>query len=272
MIGNFTPYGVTNSLFGTSYDPKTGAVNTALTEDARKMYNPFAQAAMQSAQAANMTNVDQLSRDYYNKLSALSAPETERQRLATEARLRAQGRLGVSGSAYGGSSPELLAQEQAIAQQQLQRELQSRQAALGERGTLINQAVSALSPLERLTQQQLAQAQLSGNLGQQQMAGNIARTQAFLQPSMAGLSQQANLQSMGLAGNLQAQQEALAGLLSSRQNVANQVLGTSGTTRSGGLLGGLLGNVLNPNAAGNLNTTGFGTGLGYGNQDIGLFI
>jgi hypothetical protein len=272
MIGNFTPYGVTNSLFGTSYDPKTGAVNTALTEDARQMYNPFAQAAMQSAQAANMTNVDQLSRDYYNKLSALSAPETERQRLATEARLRAQGRLGVSGSAYGGSSPELLAQEQAIAQQQLQRELQSRQAALGERGTLINQGVAALSPLERLTQQQLAQAQLSGNLGQQQMAGNIARTQAFLQPSMAGLSQQANLQSMGLAGNLQAQQEALAGLLSSRQNVANQVLGTSGTTRSGGLLGGLLGNVLNPNAAGNLNTTGFGTGLGYGNQDIGLFI
>ncbi len=272
MIGNFTPYGVTNSLFGTSYDPKTGAVNTALTEDARQMYNPFAQAAMQSAQAANMTNVDQLSRDYYNKLSALSAPETERQRLATEARLRAQGRLGVSGSAYGGSSPELLAQEQAIAQQQLQRELQSRQAALGERGTLINQGVSALSPLERLTQQQLAQAQLSGNLGQQQMAGNIARTQAFLQPSMAGLSQQANLQSMGLAGNLQAQQEALAGLLSSRQNVANQVLGTSGTTRSGGLLGGLLGNVLNPNAAGNLNTTGFGTGLGYGQQDIGLFI
>jgi len=272
MIGNFTPYGVTNSLFGTSYDPKTGAVNTALTEDARQMYNPFAQAAMQSAQAANMTNVDQLSRDYYNKLSALSAPETERQRLATEARLRAQGRLGVSGSAYGGSSPELLAQEQAIAQQQLQRELQSRQAALGERGTLINQGVAALSPLERLTQQQLAQAQLSGNLGQQQMAGNIARTQAFLQPSMAGLAQQANLQSMGLAGNLQAQQEALAGLLSSRQNVANQVLGTSGTTRSGGLLGGLLGNVLNPNAAGNLNTTGFGTGIGYGQQDIGLFI
>ena len=272
MIGNFTPYGVTNSLFGTSYDPKTGAVNTALTEDARQMYNPFAQAAMQSAQAANMTNVDQLSRDYYNKLSALSAPETERQRLATEARLRAQGRLGVSGSAYGGSSPELLAQEQAIAQQQLKRELQSRQAALAERGTLISQGVSALSPLERLTQQQLAQAQLSGNLGQQQMAGNIARKQAFLQPSMAGLSQQANLQSMGLAGNLQAQQEALAGLLSSRQNVANQVLGTSGTTKSGGLLGSLLSNVLNPNAAGNLNTFGFGTGLGYGNQDIGLFI
>ena len=272
MIGNFTPYGVTNSLFGTSYDPKTGAVNTALTEDARQMYNPFAQAAMQSAQAANMTNVDQLSRDYYNKLSALSAPETERQRLATEARLRAQGRLGVSGSAYGGSSPELLAQEQAIAQQQLKRELQSRQAALAERGTLISQGVSALSPLERLTQQQLAQAQLSGNLGQQQMAGNISRTQAFLQPSMAGLSQQANLQSMGLAGNLQAQQEALAGLLSSRQNVANQVLGTSGTTKSGGLLGSLLSNVLNPNAAGNLNTTGFGTGIGYGNQDIGLFI
>jgi hypothetical protein len=86
---------------------------------------------------------------------------------------------------------------------------------------------------------------------------------------MAGLTAQGNLQSLGLAGNLQAQQEALAGLLSSRQNVANQVLGTSGTSN---LFGNLLGNILNPNAAGAINSAGFGTGLGYGNQDIGLFI
>jgi hypothetical protein len=269
MVGDFTPYGVTGSLFGTTYNPATNTVNTALTEDARAMYNPFAVAAMQSAQAANMTNVDQLSRDYYNKLSALSAPEIERQRLATEARLRSQGRLGVSGSSFGGSSPELLAQEQAIAQQQLQRELQSRQAALGERGTLLGQGVTALQPIQNLTQQQLAQAQLSGQLGQQAMAGNIAQTNAYLQPSMAGLTAQGNLQSLGLAGNLQAQQEALAGLLSSRQNVANQVLGTSGTSN---LFGNLLGNILNPNTAGAINSAGFGTGLGYGNQDIGLFI
>jgi len=271
MVGEFTPFGVTGSLFGTTYNPATGTVNTVLTEDARAMYNPFAQVAMQSAQAANMTNVDQLTRDYYNKLSALSAPEIERQRLATEARLRAQGRLGVSGSAFGGSSPELLAQEQAIAQQQLQRELQSRQAALGERGTLIGQGAAALAPIQNLTQQQLQQAQLSGQLGQQALQGNVAQTQAFLQPSLAGLQAQGNLQSLGLAGNLQAQQEALAGLLGARQNVANQVLGNTGAV--GGMFGNLLGGLLNTPTSGydqaTLNALAqSGAGVGYNGFSI----
>lgn len=271
MVGQFTPYGVTGSLFGTTYDPKTGQVSTALTEDARQMYNPFAQVAQQSANAALMTNVDQLSQDYYNKLAALSAPEVERQRLATEARLRAQGRLGVSGSAFGGSSPELLAQEQAIARQQLERELQSRQAALGERGTLLSQGTAALAPIQQLTQQEMAQAQLSGQLGQLAQQGRISAAGLFAQPAaqgymtqaqtglagqqlaanaqqagvqqqllsqLSGLNAQGNLRSLGLAGNLQAQQEALAGLLGSRQNVANQILGNQGA------LGGIAGNLL----------------------------
>jgi hypothetical protein len=312
MVGQFTPYGVTGSLFGTTYDPKTGQVSTALTEDARAgIYNPLAQSVYKSINAANMTDVDQLSQDYYNKLAALSAPEIERQRLALEERMRQQGRLNIlssnidpiTGKARVSTAPELLAQEQAIARQQLERELQSRQAALGERGTLLSQGTAALAPIQQLTQQQMAQAQLSGQLGQlaqqgrisaaglfaqpaaqgymtqaqtglagQQLAANAqqAGVQQLLQAQLAGLNTQGNLRSLGLAGNLQAQQEALAGLLGARQNVANQLLGNQGAL--GSAVGGLLGNILNPNAAGNINSLGFGTGLGYGNQDIGLFI
>jgi hypothetical protein len=301
MVGQFTPYGVTGSLFGTTYDPKTGQVNTALTEDARQMYNPFAQVAQQSANAALMTNVDQLSQDYYNKLAALSAPEVERQRLATEARLRAQGRLGVSGSAFGGSSPELLAQEQAIARQQLERELQSRQAALGERGTLLSQGAAALAPIQQLTQQEMAQAQLSGQLGQLAQQGRISAAGLFAQPAaqgymtqaqtglagqqlaanaqqagvqqqlqaqLAGLNAQGNLRSLGLAGNLQAQQKALDALAVGRSNVANQILGNQGTL--GGIAGNLLGGLLNPSITSGydqatLNALGqSGAGVGYG--------
>jgi hypothetical protein len=302
MVGQFTPYGVTGSLFGTTYDPKTGQVNTALTEDARAgIYNPLAQSVYQSINAANMTDVDQLSQDYYNKLTALSAPEIERQRLATEARLRAQGRLGVSGSAFGGSSPELLAQEQAIARQQLERELQSRQAALGERGTLLSQGTAALAPIQQLTQQEMAQAQLSGQLGQLAQQGRISAAGLFAQPAaqgymtqaqtglagqqlaanaqqagvqqqlaaqLAGLNAQSNLRSLGLEGNLQAQQEALAGLLNSRRDVANQILGNQGTL--GGIAGNLLGGLLNPSITSGydqatLNALGqSGAGVGYG--------
>ena len=278
MVGQFTPYGVSGSLFGTTVDPTTGQLKTALTEDARQMYNPFAQVAQQSANAALMTDVDKLSTDYYNKLAALSAPEQERQRLATESRLRAQGRLGVSGAAYGGATPEQLALEQAIAQQQLQRELQARQAAISERGALIGQGAAALQPIQNLTQQELAQAQLGGQLGQIAQQGRISAAGLFAQPAaqgyttqaqtglagqqlagqlqstgvgqqlqaqLSGLGQQANLRSLGLAGNLQAQQEALASLMAGRQNVANQVLGTGGTTGGSNLFGNILGGLFN---------------------------
>jgi hypothetical protein len=324
-VGKFTPYGVTSNLVG---DAGTGVQNAAL------------QASRQSFEQAGLTNVDQLSQDYYKKLSALSAPEIERQRLATEERLRAQGRLGVSGSAYGGSSPELLAQEQAIAQQQLQRELQSRQAALGERGTLLSQGTAALQPAVQLGQfgSQAAQQQFANDLARQQyltglqtqglqneialrtQAGNLAAQgigaygdlqrqgllsqaqleQAGLGVSQQGLTNRANIlgqgissqaglvgrgigaAEQGLAGSVALQRQGVQDLLARQlaataaRSGANQQLTQSLFGGTGGGVGGVLGNALgglfNTNAAGGLNSIGFGTGSGYGNQDIGLFI
>ncbi len=239
MVGNFTPYGVTNQLFGTTVNPQTGALETTVTPYGEKLYKPFADVAAQSAKAAEMTNVDQLAKDYYAKVAALSAPEIERQRLATEERLRAQGRLGVSGSAFGGSSPELLAQEQAIARQQLERELQSRQAALGERGALINQGTAAYSPISNLLSMQGQQQQLSGQLGQMAQQGRIAAAQLYAQPAVqaytqplqlynAGLNQIGQTERMGIASNLASQQAALDALAVGRTNVANNLLGPGG--------------------------------------------
>jgi len=239
MIGNFTPYGVSNQLFGTKVSP-TGQLETTMTPTGLELYAPFARVAGQSALAAENMNIDTLASDYYKKLAALSAPEVERQRLATEARLRAQGRLGVSGSAFGGSSPELLAQEQAIARQQLERELQSRQAALGERGALITQGTTAYSPISNLLGLQAQQQQLSGQLGQAATQADIARANAYMQPATAaitaplslygqGLQQVGQTQRLGTASNLAAQQAALDALAVGRSNVANQLLGQNGS-------------------------------------------
>jgi len=226
-VGKFTPYGVTSNLFG---QPGTDLQNAAL------------RASQQSFEQAGLTNVDQLSQDYYNKLSALSAPEQQRQRLATEERLRAQGRLGVSGSAYGGTSPELLAQEQAIAQQQLQRELQSRQAALGERGTLLSQGTAALQPAVQLGQfgSQAAQQQFANDLARQQyltglqtqgLQNEIAlRTQAG-QLAQQGIGAYGNLQQQGLLSRLALEQ---AGLGVSQQGLTNRanILGQGISTQA----------------------------------------
>jgi hypothetical protein len=290
MVGQFTPYGVSTNLVNTQVNPQTGQLESNISPVAQMLMAPLGRAAIQSAQAAEMTDVDQLSRDYYNKLAALSAPGIEQQRLATEARMRAQGRLGLLGSTIDPatgrpittSAPELLAQEQAIARQQLERELQSRQAALGERGTLLSQSQQAFTPLQQVSQQALQQAQLSGQLGQLAQAGRTAQTQAYLQPAMAGITQPLSLfaqglpqvattQRLGVASNLAAQQQALDALAVGRTNVANQVLGQNGANL-GNLLSSGINYFANPNAAGNVNSIGFGTGMGYGNQDIGLFI
>jgi len=268
-VGEFTPYGITKNLFGPAGE---------------NIQASAMRAAQQSFDQAGLTNVDQLSKDYYNKLAALSAPEQQRQRLATEERLRAQGRLGVSGSAYGGTSPELLAQEQAIAQQQLQRELQSRQAALGERGTLLSQGTAALQPATQLGQFGLntAQQQFANDLLRQQyltglksqgVQGEIALRSRAGDLAARGIESAGVLQRQGLQDLLARQLQATAARSGANQQLTQGLLGGAGGSNAlGGVVGSALGNLFNPNAAGNVNSLGFGTGLGYGNQDIGLFI
>ncbi|NBW12942.1 MAG: hypothetical protein EBR82_33470 [Caulobacteraceae bacterium] len=270
MVGQFTPYGVTNQLFGSTVNPETGALQTNLTAVGEALYSPFARVAAQSAQAAEMTNVDQLAQDYYNKVAALSAPETARQRLALEERMRAQGRLGllsstvdpVTGREITTSAPELLAQEQAIARQQLERELQSRQAALGERGTLIGQGTAAYSPISNLLAMQAQQQQQSAQLGQMAQQGRIAAAQLFAQPAaqgytnavqagIAGLGQTGQTERLGIASNLAAQQAALDALAVGRTNAANTLLSpealnplvTAGTNIIGSAADKLLGSI-----------------------------
>jgi hypothetical protein len=244
-VGQFTPYGVTSNLFEKSgQDIQTAAMK----------------AAQQSFNQAGLTDVDQLSQDYYNKLSALSAPDIARQRLATEERLRAQGRLGVSGAAYGGSSPELLAQEQAIAQQQLQRELQSRQAALGERGTLLSQGAAALQPAVQLGQfgSQAAQQQFANDLARQQyltglksqgVQGEIAaRTQAG-NLAAQGIQSAAGLQRQGLQDMLSRQLAATAARSGANQQLTQSLFGGAGGTASSGgssLFGSILNSMFGP--------------------------
>jgi hypothetical protein len=246
MVGDFTPYGVSTNLVNTRVNPQTGQLESNITDTAQMLMAPLGRAAIQSAQAAEMTNVDQLSKDYYNKLAALSAPEAQRQRLATEERMRQQGRLGllgsgldVAGKQVSTAAPELTALEQALARQQLEREVQSRNLALGERGTLLSQAQQAYAPLQQISQQALQQAQLSGQLGQLSQAGRIAQTNAYMQPAMTGitaplnlfsqgLTQVGNAQARGIQENLDAQKAALLAQTLGTSNVANQLLGPNG--------------------------------------------
>ncbi len=156
----------------------------------------------------------------FERMRRAQRPEEERQRLALEERLAAQGRLGVSSAAYGGATPEMLAMATA------QEEARNR-AMLGA----MQQAQA-----EQMQQATLGQAFLgAGYVPQQQL---MAATQPAQQ--LAALQQQAQLQGAGLFG--EATMSGLEAQLVAEQARAN-LLGQTGA--------GLLSGALTPRSTGN---------------------
>ena len=135
----FQPFGVTTStgsMFG--YDPATGQVTMgASPEESAFQQQMFGDAGSMFSAAAGPT--DAREQAIYDRMRAAQRPEEERQRLALEERLQAQGRGGVRTAMFGGTPEQLaMAKAQAEAQNtamlgamgQAQRE-QAQQAALG---------------------------------------------------------------------------------------------------------------------------------------------
>ena len=172
----------------------------------------------------------------FERMRAAQRPEEERQRLALEERLAAQGRLGTSSAAYGGATPELMAmataQQEArdramlTAMQQAQAE-QAQQAALGGQflgaGYLPQQQlVAALQP--GLIQQELAQqAQQFGTglFGETALSGIEAQL----------LQEQARANLLGGIGS-----NLITGLMNQQRAAAAQPSG-GGSSGLGGLFG-----------------------------------
>jgi hypothetical protein len=172
----------------------------------------------------------------FERMRAAQRPEEERQRLALEERLAAQGRLGTSSAAYGGATPELLALSTAereardrsmlTAMQQAQAE-QAQQAALGGQflgaGYLPQQQlVAALQP--GLIQQELAQqAQQFGTglFGETALSGIEAQL----------LQEQARANLLGGIGS-----NLITGLMNQQRAAAAQPSG-GGSSGLGGLFG-----------------------------------
>jgi len=107
----FKPYTVTSNLARIGTDP-SGGFTTQLSPEQQALQNQIMGQAggffsqLQADPAA-------VQADIYESIRATQRPEEERQRLALEERMLSQGRLGLSSAAYGGASPELLAQETA---------------------------------------------------------------------------------------------------------------------------------------------------------------
>ena len=162
----FQPYTVTSATggqFGMMQDPETGQMSYQL--DASPEERAFQEQALTDASmffTEARTPIAQREQAVYDRMRAAMSPEEERQRLALEQRMAAQGRSGVRTAQFGGT-PEQLALAKAQSEAQ-------------------NQAM--LSAMQFAGQEQQRQAQLgTGMLA----AGYVPQAQLLnaLQPGMA---------------------------------------------------------------------------------------
>ena len=201
----FQPYTVTSAAggkFGMTQDPKTGEMTYKLdlSADEKDLLDKQLERAETFFGQAATSTADR-EQEVYKRMRAAMTPEEERQRLALEQRLAAQGRLGVRTGMFGGT-PEALAMEKAQAEARNQAILnamqfagqeQQRQAALGS-GMLAAgyvpqaQLLSAVQPgMTAAEQRRQAISEQAGTYGQTYVSGIEALLQAGLgQANIAG--------------------------------------------------------------------------------------
>lgn len=188
----FRPFTVTTSMggqFGTQIDPTTGQFGTTLglSPQEQAMQQQLFGGAGQFFQQAQQPTTGR-EQEIFERLRAVQTPEEQRQRLALEERLAAQGRLGVRTAQFGGT-PEQMALAKAQEEAQNTAAIQAMQQAQAEQMQQANLGQQMLG-LSYLPQGQLlAATQPSQELAAQQAALQQYGAGLFGETAMSGLEQ-----------------------------------------------------------------------------------
>ena len=263
----FKPFTVTSGIGGVSTTP-TGGITTTLTPEQQALQqqlqgfgtqafgmlgSPEQRAAEQASVVGMLTGagggLQQREADIMQRLQAAVSPEQERQRMALEERLFGQGRLGVATNQYGGT-PEQLALEKAIAEQQAGLGVSAMEQARAEQQQQASQTLAGL-------QETRARLGLLGDLGLQSLGASYLPQEQLLrtlQPAidvanLTNLGQRqgaqlgASLLQSGLTGQLGAETAATNLEQSRIQAITNLLagqIGAEGQVTQTGLIQSLL--------------------------------
>jgi hypothetical protein len=304
----FRPVGMT-TRFGTSefqVDPVTGQLTSAgytLSPEAKNAQDrlvKLAESGLQQAEGAqaqfaplqtgaqNLFNLgnqyiaqnpQDVAQNYLNQQMALLQPGRELELANLQNRLQQQGRGGLAvaqGGTMGATTPELQALYNARAQQEAQLAANAQQ--YGQQNVLfgsglLGQGSQAMG--QYYGGQQAAYAPYTTALGQVQGLETAGQQPLNMGINLGQISSQAgaNVGKLGLTGA--GQSVALATGADATRNLLAQSLIAAGNPNAqvGSALGGLFGGGLQSAFSGTgLGSSGFGTGLAYGNQDLGLFL
>ena len=187
-MAKFQPFTVTTGLGGATTDA-TGGYSLQMSPEQQALQN---QLLGQSQALFGQVGVDPslAQADLYEQIRATQRPEEERQRLALEERMLSQGRMGLSSSAYGGSSPELLAQETARQEAMSRANLSARQQALAEQQQALQLGTGMMTQGYVPQQQALAALGYGVDLAKLPLTGQTAGAEMFGQLGQTGLESQ----------------------------------------------------------------------------------
>jgi hypothetical protein len=225
------------------YDPR-------YEELANQAYGGVGALMTQAQQAAvDAGAMDRAAREeqVYGQLRALQTPEEERERLALEQRLAAQGRTGVRTAQFGGT-PEQLARAKAQAEAQNQASLMAMQQSGAEQQLALQRAANlqglasgmfGMGTQARMTPRQLQGVDLQ-NMQGMMAAGYVPQAQLLnaLQPGMTAAERQRQAMAAQAGAYGETYTSGLDALLQSGLGQANLV-GALGSGLAGEALGGL---------------------------------
>lgn len=238
----FVPFTVTTGL-GTTTTTPTGGIDVSLTPEQQALQTQLlSQAQGLFGQVGVDPSVAQA--DLYEQMRAIQRPEEQRQALALEERMLSQGRLGLRSDAYGGATPEMLAQAKAREEAMASANLAARQQAMGEQAQALQAASGLLGAGYMPQQQALGALGLGTQVAQLADIGRRSGAEFFGQAGTAGI--EALMQGAELAAGLES---------AKRQSLTEALLGGQPTTEEQ-LLAGALGIDLGSLDAGGLLSSG----------------
>ena len=222
-MAKFQPFTVTTGL-GTTTTTPTGGLDIGLSPEQQALQTQL----MGQAQGLfGQVGVDPSTAqaDLYEQMRAVQRPEEERQRLALEERMLSQGRMGLQSAAYGGSSPELLAQETARQEAMARANLTARQQAMGEQAQALTAATGLMGAGYMPQEQALAALGYGIESGKLAEVGRRTGAELFGRLGQSGV--ESLIQGEDLASRLQQQQmQSIADAIFGRQpTMQEQILG-----------------------------------------------
>ena len=241
-MAEFKPFTVTTGLGQTTTTP-TGGIDVGLSPEQQALQS---QLLSQATGLFGQVGVDPSTAqaDLYEQMRAVQRPEEQRQRLALEERMLSQGRMGLSSNAYGGASPELLAQETARQEAMARANLAARTQAMGEQAQALTAASGLLGAGYTPQSQALEALRMGTEVGKLADIGRRSGAEFMGQAGTAGI--EALMQGAELAQGLEAskRQSLTEALLGREPTIQEQLVASSlgldlSSLDTGGLFGGL---------------------------------